>query len=369
MEPSSVKEAPTGGRCLPFTMTKALAQTSNYNARSRIVGLCCFGRNRDEQPHLMQSRQFRDFDAFSASVRDVDATMMLQNPARRLWTINQVNIGGIDVQLGQVGSGNLVEGQSWQNGTLIYLPLSPRVAYRANGIAFGKNELMVLEPGCEFCLSTQSPHDWCTIFIPKEKRPLDSAPPTPTSAYTISEGARCRVARTNGQVASRFYSIVRGVLMASAHSALFEHSPAAESAADELTGIASLILGKKQAAEPNRLGRPKMNRSAIMQSCRELFEARAGQQISVQALAAKAGASERTLRQAFYDYFGIGPVRYLQLRQLHQIHRALRIAGPDAAHVGDVLAQHGIWEFGRFTSRYRRLFGELPSQTLRAKFS
>ncbi|GAG23177.1 unnamed protein product, partial [marine sediment metagenome] len=62
----------------------------------------------------MQSRHFRDFDAFSSAVRDVDAVMMLQNPVRRLWTIDQVNIAGIDVQLGQVGSGNLIEGQSWQ---------------------------------------------------------------------------------------------------------------------------------------------------------------------------------------------------------------------------------------------------------------
>jgi len=29
-----------------------------------------------------------------------------------------------------------------------------------------------------------------------------------------------------------------------------------------------------------------------------------------------------------------------------------------------VLVQHGIWEFGRFAARYRRQFGETPSETL-----
>ena len=78
-----------------------------------------------------------------------------------------------------------------------------------------------------------------------------------------------------------------------------------------------------------------------------------------------AGVSERTLRTAFHEYFGVGPVRYLQLRQLRQVHSALRAADPEAASVGDLLVQHGEWEFSRFARRYRRLFGELPSQTLR----
>ncbi|GAG23035.1 unnamed protein product, partial [marine sediment metagenome] len=171
----------------------------------------------------------------------------------------------------------------------------------------------------------------------------------------------------NGQVASRLYSIVREVLIASAHSALFEYSPAAKAAAVELKEVASLVLRGVQTIEFDGRGRPTIPRSQIIHSCKELFEARTDQPTSVEELAAKAGASERTLRQAFYDYFGIGPARYLQLRQLNQIHWALRIADPEATQVSDVLAQHGIWEFGRFASRYRRLFGELPSQTLRAK--
>ena len=33
--------------------------------------------------------------------------------------------------------------------------------------------------------------------------------------------------------------------------------------------------------------------------------------------------------------------------------------------VTDILAAMGIWEFGRFAGRYRRHFGELPSETLK----
>ncbi|HSN83709.1 MAG TPA: hypothetical protein VLS88_14090, partial [Polyangiales bacterium] len=42
-----------------------------------------------------------------------------------------------------------------------------------------------------------------------------------------------------------------------------------------------------------------------------------------------ADVSERILREAFNEYFGVGPARYLQLRNLHRIYRTLRASEPD----------------------------------------
>ena len=63
----------------------------------------------------------------------------------------------------------------------------------------------------------------------------------------------------------------------------------------------------------------------------------------------------------------MSPKRYLMLRELHAIRSALRRATSSEATVTDVLSSHGIWEFGRFATRYRRQFGELPSETLRRR--
>ena len=52
-------------------------------------------------------------------------------------------------------------------------------------------------------------------------------------------------------------------------------------------------------------------------------------------------------------------------RELHGIRRILCARAPLDGTVADVLTRHGIWEFGRFAARYRRQFGELPSETLR----
>ena len=114
----------------------------------------------------MHIEDFADFDAFVESVRDVDCRMMLQNPARRSWTIHSAEIAGLRVQMGQLGSGNIVKGQCGSGGAMICLPLSDTRAYTLNGQDFGRASFMTLDPRAEFTLSTKLEHDWCAITIP-----------------------------------------------------------------------------------------------------------------------------------------------------------------------------------------------------------
>jgi AraC-like DNA-binding protein len=89
--------------------------------------------------------------------------------------------------------------------------------------------------------------------------------------------------------------------------------------------------------------------------------------IHVSELATQAGVPERTLRRVFNEYYGIGPREYLLLRQLNKVRRNLLVSDCDQTTVTDVLTRWGVWELGRFSGRYRRQFGELPSATLRRK--
>ena len=60
----------------------------------------------------------------------------------------------------------------------------------------------------------------------------------------------------------------------------------------------------------------------------------------------------------------MGPIRYLALRRMNLVRRALLRADPSKATVTRVITEHGFWEFGRFRSP-TALFGESPSETLR----
>src|SRR6516162_7859125 len=75
------------------------------------------------------------------------------------------------------------------------------------------------------------------------------------------------------------------------------------------------------------------------------------------------GVRERTLQSCCAKFLGISPRRYLLLRRLKQVRRALRDADP-ATTVADLAQRHGFTELGRFAVAYRREFGEMPSTTL-----
>jgi len=87
--------------------------------------------------------------------------------------------------------------------------------------------------------------------------------------------------------------------------------------------------------------------------------------LTVSDLASAAGVSERTLRAAFQEYFGMGPARFLKLRTLNLVRDALRNSDPALTTVTAVATRFGDWELGRFAHDYQLLFGELPSETLR----
>ena len=314
----------------------------------------------------MHSDVFYEFDAFAESVRDVDSKMMLRNPKRRIWRHSSVNLDGVGVQFGQMGSGNLAQGQLRSDGYLLYVPITETLEYSTNGLVLKKDSFAILEPGCEFCISTKVEHDWCGVFIPTHM--LASA-----GAIVESPSLKRRTLRVtppNRQVINQIRDSVSQIMTAGANCPQFESTTAASFAAAELLRVASLVVGG-QADEPKLKpnGRPKLPREEIIRRSQALLAERNNQPVLVTDLAVAAGVSERTLRKAFQDYFGLGPVRYMQLIRLHQVYRALSAADAEGVSVSEVIARHGEWDFGRFASRYRRLFGELPSETLRTKKS
>jgi AraC-like DNA-binding protein len=82
-------------------------------------------------------------------------------------------------------------------------------------------------------------------------------------------------------------------------------------------------------------------------------------------ICAAIGVAERTLRAACEEHLGMGPIRFLTLRRMHLVRRALLRADPSTSTVTRIVTDHGFWELGRFSVAYRALFGESPSATLR----
>ncbi|MEX3007402.1 helix-turn-helix domain-containing protein [Hoeflea sp. TYP-13] len=101
------------------------------------------------------------------------------------------------------------------------------------------------------------------------------------------------------------------------------------------------------------------------QECRPLLISDWKRFSSTAAFTKSVRASRRSVENAFSENAQVGPLGYLRIFRLHQVRRQL--VNPDCFHlsIGDIAAEHGFWDWSRFSNHYRRHFGELPSETRR----
>jgi AraC-like DNA-binding protein len=107
------------------------------------------------------------------------------------------------------------------------------------------------------------------------------------------------------------------------------------------------------------------NHRLIIRRFREMLDAHPFRSLFVPEISQAIGVSGRTLRMACQGQFGVSPTQYLLLRRMRQARRTLRLSDPDVTRVTDVATELGFWELGRFSVKYRQIFGESPSRTLR----
>jgi AraC-like DNA-binding protein len=103
----------------------------------------------------------------------------------------------------------------------------------------------------------------------------------------------------------------------------------------------------------------------IMHRFYKVVEENPGSALYVPEICAAIDVSPRTLLACCQEHLGMGPKRYLMLRRMSLVRRALRQATPGETTVTNIVSQFGFWEFGRFAGVYKSTFGETPSETLR----
>jgi len=137
-------------------------------------------------------------------------------------------------------------------------------------------------------------------------------------------------------------------------------NPGREWARSELpSAVVRLLAGTTQPRKPVLL----MDRAIRL--TQQHVDSRSFEALHVRDLCRHIGVSERTLRHSFRERLAMSPKAYVRDRRLNLVRRALRGANASVARVGDVANHWDFWHMGQFAADYRRLFGELPSETLR----
>lgn len=130
--------------------------------------------------------------------------------------------------------------------------------------------------------------------------------------------------------------------------------------------IASYLIAGVAASPDDRpqCSRGRRTHYLVVQRTEQFMRANIRREIYINELCNAAGVSERSLRYAFDELLGVSPSRYLSLLRLCTACRSLTLSDASRRSVKSVALSCGLWDLSRFADHYRRVFGELPRQTL-----
>jgi AraC-like DNA-binding protein len=107
----------------------------------------------------------------------------------------------------------------------------------------------------------------------------------------------------------------------------------------------------------------------VISRLEELLAAKYDRELYVAEISRAVGVPARTLRSYCKKHLGMSPMRYLCLRRLRLARSALLAADPRTTTVARIATENGLFELGRFSVEYQKVFGEPPSATLRRRLA
>jgi AraC family ethanolamine operon transcriptional activator len=172
------------------------------------------------------------------------------------------------------------------------------------------------------------------------------------------------LARLTPQLAAQVRQASLAYLAVAARS---RATPGAPSSLPEMAQfLVQLMARALVSARPPRPVKASLNRQRQLVHKAENYVAHlSDRSLRIGLLCGEIGASERTLRNAFYNVTGTSPLAYLKTQKLNRVYRVLRDADPDETLIKQVALANGFIHLGQFCKDYKQLFGELPSETLR----
>jgi AraC family ethanolamine operon transcriptional activator len=302
------------------------------------------------------SLSVEDIDSLSELVADgIDLEYVRLQRARfsARWTV--IQLPSMVLQFGRATNPLIHHLRTPPDRWLFVIPIAAPSGGRSNGSPIGEADIVVCPPGTE---SRGFDPDGTELALVS----MDGPAAAPIVAMLATRSAESDVVRTSRKEAGALRRLLERVRA----ELCVRRSPRRVHPYHEIVeGLSRAIIDQLRvavrAAHP-----PTTVRSRIGVVCQaeDFVSGHCWERISVSRLSTIVGVSERSLRNAFHDVYATGPKRYLMIRQLHRVRRALRAPGDIGRTVTDVATLHGFFELGRFAGDYKALFGEGPSQTL-----
>ncbi len=293
------------------------------------------------------------FDEYSDKIREADALSLMTAPLTGPLDFAQHVLPRTILQFGSGGSGTIVHGTTRSNPCFLFM----QSATCANRIVFdGRSlrwpEIVMIPPVSHFTFACTGLMQWISLAVPAEL----------TNGITNGGFKKYLVSMENAKTlitppAAEMIKLIEAAT--TARNGMRRAQPAHLQAIEaSLLGILDRMLLASVSQRRCFDKRTEKVMSTVLECLRR------DSQIHVVALARAVGVSERTLHRLFWKYFHMGPKRYLKVRQLNLVRRAIRQNHAAPVNVTGILTEHGVTEFGRFAIEYKALFSESPAETL-----
>jgi len=227
---------------------------------------------------------------------------------------------------------------------------------RMQGHEMREDSIFVLRSGDEFTLQRPKGMELLAVTFELDdfRRLLDERPWAP--------GARTLLSRSVLQAPGRAMRRLRYDLLS-----LFESEATQGQFASEVVfeALCELFHG----ADSARQAVGSASASFIVAQCHRMVEAGGNAPPSVEELCLRLRTSRRTLQNSFRQVADATPVHYLRSVRLNAIRRQLTSTPAAALSIAQAAEAGGFNHLSHFAQRYKALFGELPSQTLRGRAS
>lgn len=303
---------------------------------------------------------FTDPFAYQSAFRSVDVELFPTAKGKFRAELTQVNMNKLWIHGAHEDLPRVYRGAVKPNRAAIgFLTRPNQPAMQHCGMEVLPNDIIINDTDLMY-RRTEANCDWGSMSLPKDD--LDA------TCRVISGHERARsppkhLVRPAPDLMSRLLNIHEMVgQLAKTTPDILSLPEVARALEQELTLVMIRCLTGGKSSEMTAGGR---RHDMIIARFEEFLETHPDQPLYLTEICAAIGVAERTLRVVCEEYLGMGPIRYLSLRRMHLVRRALLRADPTTATVTWLATNHGFWELGRFSVAYRALFGESPLQSLR----
>lgn len=313
------------------------------------------------EPFLIKNK-FSDFDEFTQAIQawDLDfrqigagpsnVDMLQASCAKSLLSNTKLN-GHFD-QLGAAPP------ESWT--FVLFAEQSSPFVWREQEIS--NNTILVCQPGSEIDCVSRPGCEVFTISYPEEflnEIITKLGLPELKNLVKSSDNIMCNLPELS-EARSQLYQMVN---LINKRSSQIDNSSFIKKLDTELSEQILLTVAKAQ--PPKRIS-VNLRHQAI-KLIKEYLNEFPHNPVTVSSLCSIAGVSERTLQYAFQEHYGVSPKTFLRNFRLNGVRRELKKCHYSTTKVNDVASLWGFWHMGQFAADYRKLFGELPFDTLQRK--